>query len=65
MVNVSLFANMQQNNGLVGMSRFLKRWSGSDVYPMVVMFADVRTRKHRTDLGDVLKVINSSLVLLS
>ncbi len=47
---------MQQNNGLVGAARFLKSMAGSKVYPMVVMFADVRTRKHRTNLQDVLKV---------
>ncbi len=47
---------MQQYKGLVGAARFLKSMAGSKVYPMVVMFADVRTRKHRTNLQDVLKV---------
>ncbi len=36
-------------------SRFLRRWAGAPYYPVVAMFADVRTKSKRTDLADVLR----------
>jgi len=51
-------ADNVENIGLVQVGKFLRRWHSSKVEPLVVMFADVKAKGARTDLGAVLREIN-------